>query len=64
MPTETFVCGKMRKICYEHDPERSHRWCAWDDNLPEDGPVGWGETQEAAFANLKQDIIDYEYEEE
>jgi hypothetical protein len=40
-------------------PDRRHDWCAWDDDRDENGPRGWGETEQQAIDNLI-DLIDEE----
>lgn len=34
-------------------PDRTNDWRAWVDGFEEDGPCGWGETEEKAIAKLR-----------
>ena len=38
-------------------PNRSNDWCAHVDGA-EDGPMGWGSTEAAAIADLKEQLED------
>lgn len=38
-------------------PIRSHDWCAYDSEAdPELGPYGWGETEQGAIDDLKDQL--------
>lgn len=39
-------------------PIRNHDWMAYVDGMEEDGPYGWGETEEQAVADLNQMLAD------
>ena len=42
---------------YPPIPDRNFDWCAVDDDTYEPGcPIGWGPTEEAAIADLMQEI--------
>lgn len=34
-------------------PDRSSDWCAWYDDIGEEGPRGWGRTEAEAISDLK-----------
>jgi hypothetical protein len=44
---------------YPPIPWRNFDWSAELDSLTPDGPRGWGETEAAAIADLKEQLEDY-----
>ena len=41
---------------YPPIPLRDHDWCAYLDGREEDGPYGWGATEQAAIDDLLQEL--------
>jgi hypothetical protein len=44
---------------YPPIPDRQFDWCAYDDDTYEPGnPIGWGSTEQAAIADLMEQLED------